>query len=161
MYSWVRLGSFPTPSPGSMVQDEVSGQLILTNLSLTSSGTYRCVATNQMGTASCELTLSVMGPSEGRVAGTLIGVLLGVLLLSVAVFCLIRFQKERKKTPKETYGGSELREDAVAPRISEPVSPKASSRKGLLERSPSANTATTTKSASTATTTKSKLPMII
>ena len=47
--------------------------------------------------------------SEGRVAGTLIGVLLGVLLLSVAAFCLIRFQKERKKEPKETYGGSDLR----------------------------------------------------
>lgn len=42
-------------------------------------------------------------------AGTLIGVLLGVLLLSVTVFCLIRFQKDRKKTPKETYGGSDLR----------------------------------------------------
>lgn len=41
--------------------DEVSGQLILTNLSLTNSGTYRCVATNQMGSASCELTLSVTG----------------------------------------------------------------------------------------------------
>ncbi|XP_023557223.1 V-set and immunoglobulin domain-containing protein 2 isoform X5 [Octodon degus] len=61
VYTWARLGSFPTPSPGSVVQDEVSGQLILTNLSLTSSGTYRCVATNQMGTASCELTLSVIG----------------------------------------------------------------------------------------------------
>ncbi|XP_076968693.1 V-set and immunoglobulin domain-containing protein 2 isoform X2 [Tamandua tetradactyla] len=61
VYNWVRLGSSPTPSPGSMVQDEVSGQLILTNLSLTSSGTYRCVATNQLGTASCELTLSVTG----------------------------------------------------------------------------------------------------
>lgn len=47
--------------------------------------------------------------SEGRVAGTLIGVLLGVLLLSVTAFCLIRFQKERKKEPKETYGGSDLR----------------------------------------------------
>lgn len=41
--------------------DEVSGQLILSNLSLASSGTYRCVATNQMGSASCELALSVTG----------------------------------------------------------------------------------------------------
>lgn len=89
--------------------DEVSGQLILTNLSLTSSGTYQCVASNQMGSASCELILSVTDSSEGRVAGTLIGVLLGVLLLSVTAFCLIRFQKERKKEPKETYGGSDLR----------------------------------------------------
>lgn len=46
--------------------DEVSGQLILTNLSLASSGTYRCVATNQMGSASCELTLSVTGRDAGQ-----------------------------------------------------------------------------------------------
>ncbi|XP_020918718.1 V-set and immunoglobulin domain-containing protein 2 isoform X1 [Sus scrofa] len=109
VYNWVRLGSSPTPSPGSMVQDEVSGQLILTNLSLASSGTYRCVATNQMGSASCELTLSVTDSSKGRVAGAVIGVLLGMLFLSVAVFCLIRFQKERRKKPKEIYGGSDLR----------------------------------------------------
>ncbi|XP_012325635.2 V-set and immunoglobulin domain-containing protein 2 isoform X2 [Aotus nancymaae] len=151
VYNWVRLGSSPTPSPGSMVQDEVSGQLILTNLSLTSSGTYRCVASNQMGSASCELTLSVTEPSQGRVAGALIGVLLGVLLLSVTAFCLIKFQKERRKNPKETYGGSDLREDAVAPGISEHTL-RADSSKGLLER-PS--------SASTVTTTKSKLPMVV
>ena len=50
-----------------------------------------------------------LDPSKGRVAGTVIGVLLGLLFLSVAVFCLIRFQKERRKRPKETFGGSELR----------------------------------------------------
>uniref|UniRef100_A0A452S7Q1 V-set and immunoglobulin domain-containing protein 2 n=1 Tax=Ursus americanus TaxID=9643 RepID=A0A452S7Q1_URSAM len=152
VYNWIRLGSFPTPSPGSMVQDEVSGQLILTNLSLTNSGTYRCVATNQMGSASCELTLSVTDPSEGRVAGAVIGVLLGVLFLSVAVFCLIRFQKERRKKPKEMYGGSDIREDAIAPGISEHTSVRADSSKGLLERPPSANSVTTT---------KSKLPMVV
>ncbi|XP_017379557.1 V-set and immunoglobulin domain-containing protein 2 [Cebus imitator] len=151
VYNWVRLGSSPTPSPGSMVQDEVSGQLILTNLSLTSSGTYRCVATNQMGSASCELTLSVTEPSQGRVAGALIGVLLGVLLLSVTAFCLIKFQKERGKNPKETYGGSDLREDAVAPGVSEHTS-RVDSSKGLLERPSSAGTVTTT---------KSKLPMVV
>ncbi|EPY88771.1 hypothetical protein CB1_000154016 [Camelus ferus] len=91
------------------VLDEVTGQLILTNLSLASAGTYRCLATNQMGSASCELTLSVTDPSKGRVAGALIGVLLGVLFLSVAVFCLRRFQKERRKKRKEIYGGSDLR----------------------------------------------------
>ncbi|XP_045411669.1 V-set and immunoglobulin domain-containing protein 2 isoform X1 [Lemur catta] len=152
VYNWVHLGSSPTPSPGSMVQDEVSGQLILTNLSLTSSGTYRCVAANQMGSASCELTLSVTDPPKGRVAGALIGVLLGVLLLSVAAFCLIRFQKNRKKKPKETYGGSDLREDATAPGISEQTSVRPDSSIGLLERPPSASTVTTT---------KSRLPMVV
>uniref|UniRef100_A0A8D1WMS7 V-set and immunoglobulin domain-containing protein 2 n=1 Tax=Sus scrofa TaxID=9823 RepID=A0A8D1WMS7_PIG len=152
VYNWVRLGSSPTPSPGSMVQDEVSGQLILTNLSLASSGTYRCVATNQMGSASCELTLSVTDSSKGRVAGAVIGVLLGMLFLSVAVFCLIRFQKERRKKPKEIYGGSDLREDAIAPGILEQTSVRGDSNNGLLERAPSASTVTTT---------KSKIPMVV
>ncbi|XP_040339325.1 V-set and immunoglobulin domain-containing protein 2 isoform X2 [Leopardus geoffroyi] len=134
------------------VLDEVSGQLILTNLSLTYSGTYRCVATNQMGSASCELTLSVTDPSKGRVAGALIGVLLGVLLLSVAAFCLIRFQKDRRKRPKETYGGSDIREDAIAPGISEQTSVRPDSSKGLLQRPPSSSSVTTT---------KSKLPMVV
>ncbi|XP_072809977.1 V-set and immunoglobulin domain-containing protein 2 isoform X2 [Vicugna pacos] len=174
VYNWVHLGSSSPPSPGSMVQgkdpateeegtqdlgkarnsthpqykfqacDEVTGQLILTNLSLASAGTYRCVATNQMGSASY--------PSKGRVAGALIGVLLGVLILSVAVFCLRRFQKERRKKRKEIYGGSDLREDAVAPGISEQTSVRADSSKGLLESAPSASTVTTT---------KSKLPTIV
>ncbi|KAM5226287.1 V-set and immunoglobulin domain-containing protein 2 isoform 2-T2 [Hipposideros larvatus] len=134
------------------VLDEVSGQLILTNLSLASSGTYRCVATNQLGSASCELTLSVTDPSKGRVAGAVIGVLLGVLFLSIAAFCLIRFQKERRKRPKETYGGSDLREDAMAPGISKQTSVRDDSSNELLERPPSASTVTTT---------KSKLPMVV
>nr|KAF6468645.1 V-set and immunoglobulin domain containing 2 [Rousettus aegyptiacus] len=152
VYNWIRLGSFPTPSPGSMVQDEVSGQLILTNLSVASSGTYRCVATNQMGSASCEMTLSVTDPSKGRVAGAVIGVLLGLLFLFVVALCLIRFQKERRRKPKETYWGSDLREDAIAPGISEQTSVRADSSSGLLERPPSASTVTTT---------KSKLPMVV
>ncbi|KAM7050715.1 V-set and immunoglobulin domain-containing protein 2 [Molossus nigricans] len=152
VYNWVHLGSSPTPSPGSMVQDEASGQLILTNLSLASSGTYRCVATNQMGSASCELTLSVTDPSKGRVAGAVIGVLLSVLFLSVAVFCLIRFQKERRKRPNEIYRGSDLREDAIAPGISEQTSMKADSSNGLLEKPLSAITVKAT---------KSNLPMVV
>ncbi|XP_027628485.1 V-set and immunoglobulin domain-containing protein 2 [Tupaia chinensis] len=140
VYNWVRLGPSPTPPPGSMVQDQASGQLTLTNLSLASSGTYRCVATNQMGTASCELTLSVSGPSKGRVAGALIGVLLGVLLLSVAAFCLTRFQRERRK-PEETYGGSDLWEDAMAPGTLG-TSARAGSSHRLLERPPAASTRT-------------------
>ncbi|XP_036894100.1 V-set and immunoglobulin domain-containing protein 2 isoform X2 [Sturnira hondurensis] len=134
------------------VLDEVTGQLILSNLSLASSGTYRCVATNQMGSAACELRFSVTDPSQGRVAGAVIGVLLGVLLLSIAVFCLIRFQKERRKRPKETYGGSDLREDAIAPGISEQTPARADSNSGLLEKP---------LSASTMKTTKSKLPMAV
>ncbi|XP_036990036.2 V-set and immunoglobulin domain-containing protein 2 [Artibeus jamaicensis] len=146
VYNWVRLGSSPTPSPGSVVQDEVTGQLILSNLSLASSGTYRCVATNQMGSAACELSFSVTDPSQGRVAGAVIGVLLGVLFLSIAVFCLIRFQKERRKRPKETYRGSDLREDAIAPGISEQTPVRADSNSGLLEKPLSASTMKTTKS---------------
>uniref|UniRef100_A0A8C5YK35 V-set and immunoglobulin domain containing 2 n=1 Tax=Marmota marmota marmota TaxID=9994 RepID=A0A8C5YK35_MARMA len=129
--------------------------LRLTDVRPSDTGTYLCHVnnppdfyTNGLGL----INLTVLDSSKGRVAGTLIGVLLGVLLLSVAAFCLIRFQKERKKKPKETYGGSELREDATAPGIFEQSSMKVDSSKGLLERSPSTSTVTTT---------KSKLPMVV
>ncbi|XP_027733385.1 V-set and immunoglobulin domain-containing protein 2 isoform X2 [Vombatus ursinus] len=152
VYTWVRLGSAPTPAPGSMVQDEVSGRLILTNLSLTSSGVYRCVAANQLGSAFCELTLAVTDPSKGRVAGTVIGVLLGLLFLVVGVFCLLKFQKQRIKKPREIYGGNDLREDAKAPGVYDSLPRRGNTDVGLLERSPSASTVTTT---------KSKLPMVV
>lgn len=45
-----------------------------------------------------------------------------------------------------------IREDAIAPGISEHTSVRADSSKGLLERPPSANSVTTT---------KSKLPMVV
>uniref|UniRef100_A0A8C8TD84 V-set and immunoglobulin domain containing 2 n=1 Tax=Peromyscus maniculatus bairdii TaxID=230844 RepID=A0A8C8TD84_PERMB len=128
--------------------------LKLTDLRPSDTGTYLCNVnnppdfyTNGLGL----INLTVLDSSEGRVAGTLIGVLLGVLLLSVAAFCLIRFQKERKKEPKETYGGSDLREDATAPGVSDQASVRADSSKGLLEKSPSTSTVTT----------KSKLSMVV
>ncbi|KAM9038329.1 V-set and immunoglobulin domain-containing protein 2 [Sarcophilus harrisii] len=152
VYTWVRLGSVPTPAPGSMVQDEISGRLILTNLSLTSSGVYRCVAANQLGSAFCELTLEVADPSKGRVAGAVIGILLGLLFLVIGVFCLLKFQKQRSKKPTEIYGGNDLREDAKAPGVYDSLPRRGNSDVGLLERSPSASTVTTT---------KSKLPMIV
>ncbi|XP_006867740.1 PREDICTED: V-set and immunoglobulin domain-containing protein 2 [Chrysochloris asiatica] len=149
-YNWERLGS-STRSLGSMVQDEVSAQLILTNLSLTSAGTYRCMVTNQLGSAACELNLSVTDPSKGRVAGAMIGVLLGMLFLSVAAFCLIRLQ-ERRKSSKETYGGSDLREDAFAPGISQQTSVRTDCSNGLLKSAPFTSTVKTT---------RSKRPMVI
>uniref|UniRef100_A0A8C6H7P4 V-set and immunoglobulin domain containing 2 n=1 Tax=Mus spicilegus TaxID=10103 RepID=A0A8C6H7P4_MUSSI len=146
---------YPTGSKADraiLLHDPPTGGLAtlkLTDLRPSDTGTYLCNVnnppdfyTNGLGL----INLTVLDSSEGRVAGTLIGVLLGVLLLSVAAFCLIRFQKERKKEPKETYGGSDLREDATAPGVFEQASMRADHSKELLEKSPCASTVTTTKS---------------
>nr|KAF6312367.1 V-set and immunoglobulin domain containing 2 [Pipistrellus kuhlii] len=118
-------------------------------------GTYLCQVnnppdfhTNGLGL----VNLTVLDPSKGRMAGAVIGVLLAVLALSVAVFCFMRFQKERRKRPKETYGGSDLREDATAPGISEQTSGMADPSSGLLEKASSSISAKTN---------KSKLPVVV
>ncbi|KAF6083514.1 V-set and immunoglobulin domain containing 2 [Phyllostomus discolor] len=151
---------YPTGSKAkraSLLQNPPTGgvaTLKLTDVRPSDTGTYLCHVnnppdfyTNGMGL----INLTVLDPSQGRVAGALIGVLLGVLFLSIAVFCLIRFQKERRKRPKEIYRGSDLREDAMAPGVSEQTSVRADSNSGLPEKPLSASTMKT----------KSKLPMAV
>uniref|UniRef100_A0A8C7C426 V-set and immunoglobulin domain containing 2 n=1 Tax=Neovison vison TaxID=452646 RepID=A0A8C7C426_NEOVI len=105
---------YPTGSKAkraSLLQNPPTGgvaTLKLTDVDPSDTGTYLCQVnnppdfyTNGLGL----INLTVLDPSKGRMAGAVIGVLLGVLFLSVAVFCLIKFQKERRKKPKETYGG--------------------------------------------------------
>nr|KAF6404383.1 V-set and immunoglobulin domain containing 2 [Molossus molossus] len=144
-----RAGLLQNPPTGGVAT------LKLTDVHPSDTGTYLCQVmnppdfyTNGLGL----INLTVLDPSKGRVAGAVIGVLLSVLFLSVAVFCLIRFQKERRKRPNEIYRGSDLREDAIAPGISEQTSMKADSSNGLLEKPLSAITVKAT---------KSNLPMVV
>ncbi|XP_030077137.1 V-set and immunoglobulin domain-containing protein 2 isoform X2 [Microcaecilia unicolor] len=58
VYSWSLVGSQLNLPAGSL-EDERSGNLVLTNLSLASSGTYRCEASNELGKATCDLTVTV------------------------------------------------------------------------------------------------------
>ncbi|XP_056399408.1 V-set and immunoglobulin domain-containing protein 2 isoform X2 [Hyla sarda] len=98
------------------VLDEVTGSLLLTNLSAPMSGTYLCTASNEMGKATCEVTISVSGASEaGVVAGAVIGVLLALILIAAILLYLFCYRNRRKETAKSDHPGNEIREDAVSP----------------------------------------------
>ncbi|KAL8173778.1 UNVERIFIED_CONTAM: hypothetical protein K2H54_024945 [Gekko kuhli] len=64
IYSWTRVDS-KTPLPlSNMVQNEQTGSLVLTNVSQEFSGTYQCVASNEYGQESCQMSLHVTGNQE-------------------------------------------------------------------------------------------------
>ncbi|XP_067419378.1 V-set and immunoglobulin domain-containing protein 2 [Emydura macquarii macquarii] len=120
IYAWSRVGAKSALPLASMVQDEQTGKLQLSNLSLAFSGTYQCVASNQLGQASCQVTVNVSGTAEaGVIAGAVIGVLLALLLLGAAVVYLLWYRKKDKKDTHSTYTGNDIREDATAPGISD------------------------------------------
>ncbi|XP_075460410.1 V-set and immunoglobulin domain-containing protein 2 isoform X2 [Ascaphus truei] len=69
IYTWSFVGS-KTPLLPNMMENQRTGSLLLTNLSQAFSGTYQCMASNELGQASCELTLTVTKNAEaGIIAG--------------------------------------------------------------------------------------------
>uniref|UniRef100_A0A8D0BQA5 V-set and immunoglobulin domain containing 2 n=1 Tax=Salvator merianae TaxID=96440 RepID=A0A8D0BQA5_SALMN len=151
IYSWTRLDSKASLPLSNMVQNEKSGSLFLTNISSAFSGTYQCLASNEFGQSSCQISLHVTGVVQaGAIAGAVIGVILALLLLCAIVFCFVQRRKQKKgKKPESVYSGNEVREDATAPGISEGSSQRGDSKleSHLLENVPSRpESASTTKS---------------
>ncbi|KAG9482411.1 hypothetical protein GDO78_011218, partial [Eleutherodactylus coqui] len=58
IYRWSMVGTNTALLPG-MMENQITGSLLLTNLSEPMSGTYRCTAQNEMGQATCQVTISV------------------------------------------------------------------------------------------------------
>ncbi|MEQ2159995.1 hypothetical protein GOODEAATRI_029026, partial [Goodea atripinnis] len=80
----------------------VEGTINVRNVSASASGTYRCVASNRVGSEECILHLQVTPPrnTAGIIAGSIIAVLLILILLAIILFCFCRSRK-RKKYEKE------------------------------------------------------------
>ncbi|XP_040283672.1 V-set and immunoglobulin domain-containing protein 2 [Bufo bufo] len=119
IYSWSIVGAKTALLPG-MMENEITGSLLLTNLSEPMSGTYRCTASNEMGQATCQVTISVSSAGEaGVVAGAVVGVLLALIVIAAILFYLLFYRKKRKDAPKSDHPGNEIREDAVSPMMSD------------------------------------------
>ncbi|XP_041425136.1 V-set and immunoglobulin domain-containing protein 2 [Xenopus laevis] len=115
VYSWTFAGSKVSSFP-SMMENERSGSLLITNISQANSGTYQCVATNDQGTATCELTVSVTNAADaGTIAGAVVGVLLAILLIVAVAIYILCYRGKQKKPLKPDYPGNEIREDAMSP----------------------------------------------
>ncbi|KAM3830458.1 V-set and immunoglobulin domain-containing protein 2 [Vipera latastei] len=151
IYSWTLLDSKQPLPTSNMVQNQEKGTLLLTNLTLQLSGTYRCTATNEFGHQSCQISLHVTGISKaGAVAGALIGAILALFLLGAIVLYVLQHRRKRmaKEKPQSEYSGNEIREDATAPGIFSPKERRDSkSESQLLENvSSRPGSASTTKS---------------
>lgn len=101
--------------PASAVMDPVGGTINVRNVTAGASGTYRCVASNRVGSEECTLQLLVTPPrnTAGIIAGSIIAVLLILLLLAIILFCFCR-ARNRKKYEKEIC--NEIREDVPPPK---------------------------------------------
>uniref|UniRef100_A0A8C7A7K7 CXADR Ig-like cell adhesion molecule n=1 Tax=Nothoprocta perdicaria TaxID=30464 RepID=A0A8C7A7K7_NOTPE len=112
--------------------------LLLKNASQDYSGTYRCVATNRVGTDECSVELNVTPPinTAGMIAGAIIGTLLGLFLLAFLIVCCCKKHRE-KKYEKEVH--HDIREDVPPPksRSSTARSYIGSNRSSLGSMSPS------------------------
>ncbi|XP_069804799.1 V-set and immunoglobulin domain-containing protein 2 [Dendropsophus ebraccatus] len=119
IYAWTMVGSKTALLPG-MMENQITGSLLITNLSNPMSGTYRCTASNEMGQATCQVSISVSGVSEaGVVAGAVIGVLLALILIAAILFYLLYYRNKRKSGAKTDHTGNDIREDAVSPMMSD------------------------------------------
>ncbi|XP_063799809.1 V-set and immunoglobulin domain-containing protein 2 [Pseudophryne corroboree] len=119
IYSWSLVGS-KTPLLPGMMENQVTGSLILTNMSQAMSGTYLCTASNELGQATCQVTIAVSSVSEaGTIAGAVVGVILALILVAAIVFYLLFYRKKRKSVPAADHPGNDIREDAVSPMVPE------------------------------------------
>ncbi|XP_068098243.1 V-set and immunoglobulin domain-containing protein 2-like [Hyperolius riggenbachi] len=119
IYSWALENSKIPLLPG-MMENQITGSLLLTNVSQAMSGTYRCTASNEQGQSTCTVGVTVSSIAEaGAVAGAVVGVLLALLLITALVLYFLCYRKKKKDVPRPDYPGNEIREDAISPMMSE------------------------------------------
>ncbi|XP_012921200.1 cell surface A33 antigen [Heterocephalus glaber] len=90
-YSWK---SYDSERQERALRSPASGQsLLLKNISTEMSGYYTCFSSNEMGTSTCDITLTVRPPSMNVAlyAGIAAGVVAALIIVGVAVyFCCFR-----------------------------------------------------------------------
>ncbi|CAJ1065872.1 CXADR-like membrane protein [Xyrichtys novacula] len=119
-YKWERLldkGKSLGKLPNLALIDLKNPEIVtLRNLTMDSTGVYRCTASNDVGEENCTVEVT-MQPNEAwatRAAGIAAGSSFGVLSL-ISIIWLVRRTKEKKKYEEEETP-NEIREDAEAPK---------------------------------------------
>ncbi|XP_060626477.1 coxsackievirus and adenovirus receptor isoform X3 [Anolis sagrei] len=140
-YYWTKTTDTRTTGaelPATSSQNPDTGILLMKNASHLHSGTYKCVASNRVGSDECSIILNVTPPVNrgGRIAGAIIGSLLAIVLVALIIFCCFKKQRE-KKYEKEVH--HDIREDVPPPksRASTARSYIGSNRSSLGSMSPS------------------------
>lgn len=113
-YIWEKTSGDKLLPPTSTL-DSAGGIITIKNASVGASGSYRCTASNRVGSDECGLQLNVTPPpnTTGIVVGSIIAVLLILLIIAIILFCFCRM-RHRKKYEKEIC--NEIREDVPPPK---------------------------------------------
>lgn len=148
-YSWRREsgGSIPPDA----IQNSLTGELLISNHSVSQSGVYSCEVSNAVGKESCRLNLQAVKPPNraGVITGTVVGCLLLIMIILIIIWLLI-FRCNWNRHEKEF--SNDIREDVPAPE-SRPTSRISSFRSGVAysqvgqtqnEHPPSTNTSYST-----------------
>ncbi|XP_055062857.2 V-set and immunoglobulin domain-containing protein 8a [Misgurnus anguillicaudatus] len=127
LYSWKRESGGPIPL--DVVQNSLTGELLISNHSINHMGVYSCEVSNAVGKESCRLNLQAVKPPNkaGVIAGTVVGCLLLIIIVLLVIWLLI-FKCDRNPHDKEF--SNEIRED-VPPPESRPTSRVSSFRSGV------------------------------
>ncbi|XP_055003771.1 CXADR-like membrane protein isoform X2 [Boleophthalmus pectinirostris] len=118
-YKWERvldkgksLGKLPNLALIDLKNPEI---VTLRNLTMDSTGVYRCTASNDVGEESCTVEVTMQHIRDlGTVAGIVVGTFLGVLIVILIIWLV--FRKKEKKKYEEEETPNEIREDAEAPK---------------------------------------------
>uniref|UniRef100_A0A667XTY0 Ig-like domain-containing protein n=1 Tax=Myripristis murdjan TaxID=586833 RepID=A0A667XTY0_9TELE len=87
----------------------------LRNLTMDSTGVYKCTASNDVGEENCIIEVTMQHVRDvGMVAGAVVGISLGVLIVILIIWLV--FRKKEKKKYEEEETPNEIREDAEAPK---------------------------------------------
>ncbi|KAJ8408557.1 hypothetical protein AAFF_G00251920 [Aldrovandia affinis] len=111
-YTWTKEGAAALQS--GITQNSLTGELRISNHSEMLAGTYRCVASNGVGTEQCRYALRAEKPPNraGVIVGTVVGVLLLVIIVVLLICVLIR---QYQKRCKDKEVANEIREDSPPP----------------------------------------------
>uniref|UniRef100_A0A8C2QBG4 Glycoprotein A33 (transmembrane), paralog b n=1 Tax=Cyprinus carpio TaxID=7962 RepID=A0A8C2QBG4_CYPCA len=97
-YKWERYNVKNVPQAFPLKTTEKDGVLSLVNVSMETSGYYICLSSNKVGSAKCNMTLSVMPPSMNfATIGIVAGCIAGVTVLIIIIICCCRKRKQKPK----------------------------------------------------------------
>ncbi|KAM6931523.1 CXADR-like membrane protein [Lycodopsis pacificus] len=118
-YKWERVldkGKSLGKLPNLALIDLKNPELVtLRNLTMDSTGVYRCTASNDVGEENCTVEVTMKHVRDvGMVAGAVVGISLGVLIVILIIWLV--FRKKEKKKYEEEETPNEIREDAEAPK---------------------------------------------
>ncbi|CAJ1071284.1 coxsackievirus and adenovirus receptor homolog [Xyrichtys novacula] len=118
-YTWRR--EIGGPIPAAATQNSVTGELKISNHSLSLAGIYLCEANNAVGAEHCRINLKASKPPNR--AAVIVGTVVGSILLTfiLLVFIVLVVWKLSSRHRREKEFSNEIRED-VPPPESRPVS---------------------------------------